>query len=623
MSTEKEEFAKWWEDFLTGGIQSDDFLFLQKVKFINSFTLVGTINLFLFGFFNLYGTHPSVGSLEIFIGWLAIINLVVLRRLRKVWLVSVFLLTMMIVVLLVLFWTGGIQKTGILWVYTFPMLAFFLTGKRGGFIWSMLLWLVLGSMLVLDWFGVIIIAFSGLVIRQAFFSFLAVMVLIYFYEATNESILKIQKEKEFDLANINNQLQEEAQARLSSQGSLMDKNRKMEEVQKASLNILEDLSAERIKLEEIRVKDEALLGNIGEGVIAIGTNEKIIFINKSAKEMLGLEIEQFTGKKIFDFIDLHDGNGQIIARKDRPFFKALYTKMQFVTAPTENYNYVRRDGTRFPVFITATPIIIQGKVTGAIEVFRDITKEKEIDKAKSELSHQLRTPLTAIKLFGEMLVNEEAGKLKPKQKEYVQDINESTKRMASLVNDLLNVSRLELGKVRIVPEPTQLEELLRDVVKDLDPLIKNVKAKVSVVVPAKLLPKIPLDPALIRQVVTNLLSNSLKYFRPGKGHIEISVALEKNSKIAGSRVLITVKDDGIGIPLAVQGRIFEKFVRADNALKTATEGTGLGLYVCKMIVEASGGSIWFTSVEGEGTTFYVALPEAGMVARAGDRSLSA
>lgn len=259
---------------------------------------------------------------------------------------------------------------------------------------------------------------------------------------------------------------------------------------------------------------------------------------------------------------------------------------------------------------------------------------RELERMKTDFvsiaSHQLRTPLTAINWYVEMLLSGDAGQLTQDQRSYLQEIEISTKRMVTLVNDLLNVSRIETGRLKIEPVSIDIVAFAKDVIHELMPWAQAKSCSIKLNVSQESLPYIPIDASLMRQVIDNLLTNAIRYSSPLK-ECDIALTLTlQNEGIApeandpfvpSSSLIIAVSDKGIGIPQESQPRIFEKFFRADNAATTEVRGSGLGLYLAKMIVEASGGKIWFESQEGEGATFYVAIPMQGMVKKAGERGL--
>jgi PAS domain S-box-containing protein len=384
-------------------------------------------------------------------------------------------------------------------------------------------------------------------------------------------------------------------------------------------NVFEDLNVEKSKVETAKAKDDAILASIGDGLVATDKDGRIIAINDAAEEMFGYKNTTLIGKKFYDAFGNKDTEGKPVPLDKRPISVALATGKKVVTsAVTPAYYYVRRDGTDFPVAITVTPIIFEGKITGVIDIFRDISKERDVDKAKTEFvslaSHQLRTPLSVVGWYSEMLSAGDAGKLTAKQKEYLDEIYKGNRRMVNLVNALLNVSRLELGTFAIEPEPTNISALVESIINEQKLSVNEKKLSLSTTF-AKDIPVIESDPKLLRLVFQNLLSNAIKY-SPIKGKIEISVSLK------GKDVLFAISDNGIGIPESQAKEIFTKLYRADNARKKDAEGTGLGLYIAKSIIDHAGGKIWFDSVEGRGSTFYVALPLTGMKKKAGTKPLA-
>ena len=260
-------------------------------------------------------------------------------------------------------------------------------------------------------------------------------------------------------------------------------------------------------------------------------------------------------------------------------------------------------------------------ISGGAFIFYDITQLQAVDRMKTEFvslaSHQLRTPLTAIKLFSEMLLSGEVGNLQGKQKEYLQNIHDSTDRMAALVNDLLNVSRLEEGRLRIEPVINNIVKLIDKIVKEHKFLAEDKKCNIKFEVGDLHSSDTFLDPVLFGEIVGNLLDNAIQYSE-GK-RCDIIVRLEQKN----NNFIVSVKDFGTGIAKKDQKRIFERFYRTDNAVKSVTKGTGLGLYLVKMITDAFGGKVWFESEGiGKGTTFYVEIPLKGMKKRSGEQGLA-
>ena len=231
-------------------------------------------------------------------------------------------------------------------------------------------------------------------------------------------------------------------------------------------------------------------------------------------------------------------------------------------------------------------------------------KLKDLDKAKDEFismaSHQLRTPLTTIKGYLSMMLEGDAGEISETQKQFVGYAFEGADRMVNLIADLLNVSRLSAGRFMIEAKPSDLGKIVEDEVRQLQSHAAAKKLKLIYNAPKQALPIISLDDGKTRQVIMNFIDNAIYYTKEGK----ITVTASRVDKA----IRVTVQDTGIGVPPAAQKKLFSKFFRAENAQTVRPDGTGLGLYLAKRVIEDQGGTIIFESAEGKGSTFGFELP---------------
>jgi signal transduction histidine kinase len=262
-------------------------------------------------------------------------------------------------------------------------------------------------------------------------------------------------------------------------------------------------------------------------------------------------------------------------------------------------------------------LTLQQKVNDATKQLRQTNEKlKALDETKDEFismaSHQLRTPLTAVKGYVSMVVEGDAGKLNKQQKELLDQAFASSQRMVYLIADLLNVSRLKSGKFVIENKPTQLAEVVESEMQQLTDMANSKQQTLTYEKPDKF-PTLMLDETKIRQVIMNFADNALHYTQNG-GHIQIYL------EDKGDSIEFTVVDDGLGVPKAEQHHLFTKFYRAGNAKKARPDGTGLGLFMAKKVVVAQGGAIIFKSEEGKGSTFGFTFPKAKVLAPAPSKS---
>jgi signal transduction histidine kinase len=254
------------------------------------------------------------------------------------------------------------------------------------------------------------------------------------------------------------------------------------------------------------------------------------------------------------------------------------------------------------------PVILQNDFLGTVSIFRDITHEVEVDRLKSEfvatVSHELRTPMTAIKGYVDILMMGAAGALNENQIHFLNVVRNNIDRLNTLVSDLLDISRIEAGRVTLNPQAVDLHEIAEDIIADVLRRSQSDDKPMALSLDApKKLPPVIGDGERVRQILGNLVDNAYNY-TPNNGTIRVNIHQENGE------VQVDVQDNGVGIASEDQARIFERFFRGEHPLVLATPGTGLGLPIVRQLVEMHNGRIWMSStgVPGEGSTFSFTLP---------------
>lgn len=330
-------------------------------------------------------------------------------------------------------------------------------------------------------------------------------------------------------------------------------------------------------------------------VILTDHNGVILFANHAAEQMTGYTFNEMRGETPRLW-------GGVMSVSD--YQEKIWTPLAEGVSAKKTIINRNRNGKLYCALLTVTPILYKKMHTVYLATEEDVTILCEIDKAKTEFvsvaSHQLRAPVTAVNWYTEMLLSGDAGKLNKKQKEYLKEVYKGNQRIIELINALLSISRLELGTLAIDREPINIVALAQKTIDEQKPEIQ--KKKIALSVTLKKIPSFKNDAKLIEMIIQNLLSNAIKY-TPKKGKITISISQDKQKK----SLLITISDTGYGIPKNEQAKIFSKLFRAEN-VKNKEQGTGLGLYIIKSIVDRMDGKIWFESKEAKGTTFYVSIP---------------
>jgi PAS domain S-box-containing protein len=352
---------------------------------------------------------------------------------------------------------------------------------------------------------------------------------------------------------------------------------------------------------EERARTEAVFTSIGDGAIATDEFGKITRINPAALKILGYKEREVLGKWFPNVFVVLDDDGVPVSLIDRPITRAFLTGK---TVSEKTY-YRTKSGQRLPVSVTVSPIIHNDRPIGAIEVFRDISLEYEIDRMKSEFislaSHQLRTPLSAIKTYTHMLLDGYMGDVNAEQKRSLSTIVGASNRMNELISTLLNITRIESGSISVQPKILNLTKLAEETVKVLEHTARTRSIELRLVKPKHDI-MVKTDSLIAKEIISNLTSNAIKY-TPDGGSVTLKVSSRADSVVLG------VHDTGLGIPKNAQSQIFTKFFRAPNVVKLETSGTGLGLYLVKGLADRLGGKVWFVSEEHKGSTFFLSLPK--------------
>lgn len=371
------------------------------------------------------------------------------------------------------------------------------------------------------------------------------------------------------------------------------RTKELDEARQALVKTLEEAQEAKRIIEEERNKTRAALTSLTDGLVVFDREKKISLINPEAERILGAKEEDLLGKKIEEVVDLPN-----LAR----LYQVLDQKIEWTG---QKYELVLKEPFRRFFQVSIAPVAVEKEIVGLMIILHDISREKEVDRLKTEFvsiaAHQLRTPLSAIKWSLRLLLDGDVGEVSKEQRGLLEKSYNSNERMITLINDLLNVARIEEGRFIFNPTMQSLVKIIEKAISNLSEAIRARKLKVVFKKPKTPLPKLRVDEEKMSLVIQNLLDNAVRFNKP-EGQIIISIKAGKKD------IEVIIKDTGIGIPKAQQERIFAKFFRADNAIKSETEGTGLGLFICKNIIEAHGGKIWFESKEDKGSTFYFTLP---------------
>jgi two-component system phosphate regulon sensor histidine kinase PhoR len=363
----------------------------------------------------------------------------------------------------------------------------------------------------------------------------------------------------------------------------------------------ESLRRERAVSEVERNKTLAIVSNLIDPIIVLDKDNKITLINPATREILGLTDGVF-GQEVSNENNYSINNFKDIIKKDYKVNVKEGTGEEDILQEELTIEY-RGEELTFKVS-TAKVIDNKGEYLGVMKLFYNMTQEKMVEKLKSEFitvaAHQFRTPLSATKWVIKMVLDGDAGELSQEQQRFLLQGYRSNERVIKLVNDMLNASRIEEGRFGYVFKKEDLHEIIEAAQKHVADLAKEKEINIKVYIPIGL-PPLEIDKEKILLVFQGLLDNAIKY-TPQKGKIDIHVDQEVN------QARIKVKDTGVGIPQKEQGKVFSKFFRATNVVRMETDGSGLGLFIAKNIIEKHGGKMTYKSEEGKGTEFDFTIP---------------
>jgi PAS domain S-box-containing protein len=344
-------------------------------------------------------------------------------------------------------------------------------------------------------------------------------------------------------------------------------------------------------------KSRAILEGVADGVMVTEANGRISLFNVAGERILGLSRSQVINRSKAELPGLFDLAGTSWSDLAR-------TWSQGDGSGTEGFYEERVDFGGKAINIRIAPVFRQGMFEGTVSVFRDITKDVEVDRLKSEfvsmVSHELRTPMTSIKGYVDLLHSGMAGSMTDGQLHFLAKAKNNADRLTVLVNGLLDISRLDAGAMALDLDNVNVLEIIERVVDELKPRATE-RGQSLEVLAGPPLPLVRADPHQVARIVTNLVDNALKY-TPQAGQVVVDAQTD------GEFLWISVRDTGMGISAADQEKLFSRFFRTERAVRSGTGGAGLGLYITRSLVELHGGDIWVDSREDQGSTFTFSLP---------------
>ena len=353
-------------------------------------------------------------------------------------------------------------------------------------------------------------------------------------------------------------------------------------------------------------RSRAILESVADGVIVTNANREITLFNASSEAILNLSRNKVIGKTLEQFSGLFGESAQDWIET----IQAWSTGSRDASEVSYSEQITLENGAI--VSVQLAPVTLEDEFLGTVSNFRDITHLIEVDRLKSEfvatVSHELRTPMTSIKGYVDVLLMGAAGEMTEQQNNFLNVVKENTSRLETIVDDLLDISRLEAGRISISIQPTQPNPILKKAWQHIQDLAEKEHKKLTFKLDID--PNLPIvnaDSARLRQILDNLIENAYHYTPEGG---TITLCAHAPDEQSPNEIQIDVKDTGVGIPASHHEEVFDRFYRGENPLVIATSGTGLGLSIVQQLVQMLKGRIWLESsgIPGEGTTFSFTIP---------------